>query len=188
MFFHGIVVEIFRHLVGAESPDKGKAREIMQASLAQLRRLLFVQRYRYDGPPFNSTTIGSIHILTYALLEDLAKSTSVDPEASFYLVMCAESMKKYGDAFPEIHKILHSLLAKAREKSAHLPYEVAVIFEELDARLFNRTRITASASRYPVNVQIAITDPSGAEMEDLIKATYSIDLNPEVEEREDLEN
>lgn len=179
MFYHGIIIKVLRPFVGIDFPAQEQAREIMKASLAQLRRLLVLHRHRYDGPPFNSTTIGSVHILTSSLFEDLARTESIDRETAFYLVLCSEVMKKYGDIFPAVHKILYNLIAKARQSSTHLPEEIDTIFQELSGRLSQMEAAGPGLSRCPIDVQIAITDPHGVAMEDLVKATYTLEMNSE---------
>ncbi|KAK8117899.1 uncharacterized protein PG998_006180 [Apiospora kogelbergensis] len=153
-FFHGIMVQLFRPFANFDFPDQANAKAITQASLSQMRRIIYTQRYRYGGPPFSSTTVGSIHLFTSSLLEELAKSDDVDPHARFYLVLAAEEMKRCGNAFPFIYKVLHQLLSKARSDGTRLPPDLDDMFDDLEARL----------------------DQSGAETDDLIDATYKLQL------------
>ncbi|KAI0127424.1 hypothetical protein BJ170DRAFT_694222 [Xylariales sp. AK1849] len=176
MFYHGVVIQVFREFTGVRSSFQNRARELMQASLSQLRRLLVIQRYRYDGPPYSCTTIGSVHVLTFALVEDLAKSESVNPEASFYLILCAEAMKKYGDSFPAVRNLLRRLLSNAEKRYTNMPEEVHSIFQELDARLFGGKHDDYVPLSYPLDIQIGLTDRTGVEIEEAVKATFTIDL------------
>jgi hypothetical protein len=85
MIYHAIVIEAFRpfrdlktHLPSTSSepapPPTSIARQIIEASLAQLRRLFYIQRYRYGGPPVPGLIANPIHILASALLEDLREA------------------------------------------------------------------------------------------------------------------
>ncbi|KAK7937463.1 uncharacterized protein PG986_014331 [Apiospora aurea] len=66
---------------------------------------------------------GSIHLFTSSILEELAKSGDVDPHA-VHPVLAAEEMKRCGDTFPFIHKVLHQLFTKARSDSTQLPTDL----------------------------------------------------------------
>ena len=55
-------------------PPTSIARQIIEASLSQLRRLFYIQRYRYGGPPVSGLLASPIHTLASALLEDLLEA------------------------------------------------------------------------------------------------------------------
>ncbi|KAK7960450.1 hypothetical protein PG988_011664 [Apiospora saccharicola] len=183
-FFHGIMVQLFRPFANFVFPGQANAKAVTQASLLQMRRIIYTQRYRYGGPPFSSTTVGSIHLFTSSLLEELAKSEDVDPHARFYLVLAAEEMKRCGDAFPFIHKVLHQLLSKARSDGTRLPPDLDDMFDDLEARLSGHTRLEIFPQKYPIIFRIGISDQTGGETDDLIDATYRLrlgDSEPQVD-------
>ncbi|KAI1871490.1 uncharacterized protein JN550_004484 [Neoarthrinium moseri] len=177
MFYHGIIIGIYRPFTEAQCLMKRLARETMQASSSQLMRLLYIQRYRFDGPPFTSMTIGSVHILTFSLFEELAKAEDVGPETSFYLVLCAEAMKQYGDAYAAVHKLLYDLIGKAKRGGRTIPEGIDLIFKDLETRLSRRDIDGDAYKKCPIDIQIAITDPSGSRVQDMVKATYSLDAD-----------
>jgi hypothetical protein len=101
------------------------------AGADELQRLLFIQRYRYDGlPSCNPTSMGSVHILAVTLFEDLGRRRQpLDCEAARHLVLCAHVMKRYGDVFPAMYAVLHGLIATAcRQAVVALPDEIDAIF------------------------------------------------------------
>ncbi|KAK7990593.1 hypothetical protein PG990_014873 [Apiospora arundinis] len=175
-FFHGIMVQLFRPFANFDFPGQDNAKAVTQASLSQMRRIIYTQRYRYGGPPFSSTTVGSIHLFTSSLLEELAKSEDVDPHARFYLVLAAEEMKRCGDSFPFIHKVLHQLLSKARSDGTRLPPDLDDMFDDLEARLSGHMRLEIFPQKYPIVFRIGISDQGGGETDDLIDATYKLRL------------
>lgn len=175
-FFHAIMVQLFRPFANFDFPGQADAKAVTQASLSQMRRIIYTQRYRYGGPPFSSTTVGSIHLFTSSLLEELAKSEDVDPHARFYLVLAAEEMKRCGDSFPFIHKVLHQLLSKARSDGTRLPPDLDDMFDDLEARLSGHTRLAIFPQKYPILFRIGISDQAGGETDDLIDATYRLQL------------
>jgi len=176
MFYHGIIAKAFRPFAGDDFPYREQAESLIKASSTQLRRLLHVQRHRFDGPPFNATTIGSVHVLTLSLLEGLARSEEVDGETSFDLVVAAEAMKRYGEAFPAIHKSLHRLLEGASRHHAELPHELKLILEELSARFFGRDMTDGEEEFLPIDLQIGMTDHSGGGIEKLVNVTHRFKL------------
>ncbi|KAI8627220.1 hypothetical protein F5Y19DRAFT_477789 [Xylariaceae sp. FL1651] len=177
MFYHGILARVFRPFIGNSCPHQESARTVMKASLNQLKHLLCIQRHHFDGPPFNATTIGSVHILTFPLLEDMARSDDVDPETSFHLVLAAEAMKKYTEAFPAIRKTLHALLEGASRQQKKLPREIQIILEELSARSSSYDQTESDENRRPIDLQVAITDHEGKDIEELVKVTYGLQLD-----------
>jgi hypothetical protein len=183
MFYHGIVAKAFRPFTGKNCPYREPAKAMMKASVAQLKRLLYIQRYHFDGPPFNATTIGSVHILTFSLLEELARSQEVDRETSFDLILALQAMKKYGEAFPAIHKILQRLLERASRRHPELPPELKLVLEELGARYFGPDETNSGSGSesetdlLPIDFQIAMTDHSENDIEELIQVTYGLKLD-----------
>ncbi|KAK7937323.1 uncharacterized protein PG986_014191 [Apiospora aurea] len=175
-FFHAIMVQLFRPFANFDFPGQANAKAVTQASLSQMRRIIYTQRYRYGGPPFSSTTVGSIHLFTSSLLEELAKSDDVDPHARFYLVLAAEEMKRCGDAFPFIHKVLHQLLSEARSDGTRLPPDLDDMFDDLEARLSGHTRLAIFPQKYPIVFRLGISDQVGGETDDIINATYRLRL------------
>jgi hypothetical protein len=176
MFYHGIIVKAFRPFASGDFPYREQAGSLIKASSLQLRRLLYVQRHRFDGPPFNATTVGSVHVLTFSLLEELARSEEVDGETSFDLVVAAEAMKKYGEAFPAIHKSLHRLLEGASRHHVALPHELKLILEEMSARFFGRDMTDDEEECLPIDLQVGMTDHRGRGIEELVKVTYRLKL------------
>ncbi|KAI1813727.1 hypothetical protein GGS20DRAFT_586237 [Poronia punctata] len=178
MFYHGIVAKAFRPFTGADFLYQEQASSVLEASLTQLRRILYVQRHRFDGPPFNATTIGSVHVLTFSLLEGLARSDEVDRETSFDMVLAAESMKKYGEAFPAIKKSLHRLLEGASRRHAELPHELKLILEELSARFFSSDLPNDDEGYFPIDLQVGMTDQHGRGIAELVNVTYRLKVGP----------
>ena len=101
---------MFRPFAHADFRQQLPARDIMLASMSQMRRILYIQRHQYDGPPFSSATAGSFRAFTSEILEQLARWDGMDNHARFYLILAAEAMERHGEGFPLIHKAIHELL------------------------------------------------------------------------------
>ncbi|KAF2647779.1 hypothetical protein K491DRAFT_671684 [Lophiostoma macrostomum CBS 122681] len=91
MIYHSVVIEAFRPFrtlrttplsTSSEplAPPTSIARQIMDASLTQLRRLFYIQRHRYGGPPLPGLLAMPLHILASALLEDLAEAQGLQTQ------------------------------------------------------------------------------------------------------------
>ncbi|KAK8013755.1 hypothetical protein PG991_009348 [Apiospora marii] len=175
-FFHAIMVQLFRAFASFDFPRQAEAKTVTQASMSQMRRLVYTQRYRYDGPPFSSATVGSVHVFTSSLLEELAKASDVDGHARFYLVLAAEEMKRCGESFPFTHKILHQLLSKARSDGTQLPADLDTMFDDLEARLLGHDRLEVFPQHYPIVFRMGISGHDGGDRDDLVDATYNLRL------------
>lgn len=173
LFYHAFIVQAFRPFAGDNDESGRMARELTDASLCQLQRLLYIQQHRYGGPPLVSGISSPIHILFFSLLDSMSKSDAPDPEVEFYLLLCANAMKQIGECFPSIRLVLHSLLATAKQRIAKLPEAIEAVFLEVDAQLFSRITIEEIHSRYPIDLEVALTDPEKVTTEVLIKAAYA---------------
>ncbi|KAK8137625.1 hypothetical protein PG984_003118 [Apiospora sp. TS-2023a] len=110
-----------------------------------------------QAPPFSLTTIGSVHIFTSSLFKELAKSSDIYSHARFYLILAAEEIRRYGELFPFIHKVLHQLLSKARSDGTQLPPDLNDIFDNRDARLLGHARLELFPQDYSIAFRMGIS-------------------------------
>ncbi|KAM0321360.1 hypothetical protein ACHAQA_010162 [Verticillium albo-atrum] len=74
VYFHAAVVELFDPYRHDDTTPGVLARYMADPSLAQLRRLLYIQRYQYGGPPQASTTTHQIRVLAVDLHERISQA------------------------------------------------------------------------------------------------------------------
>lgn len=155
----------------------------MLASMSQMRRILYIQRHQYDGPPFSSATAGSFRAFTSEILEQLARWDGVDSHARFYLVLAAEAMERHGQGFPLIHQAIHELLNRTFAGVHFVPHEVGEMFRQLDSRLSGHSQLKDLPSEYPIEFRMGIPGPGDIQTNGMITATYNLTLRDEEEER-----
>ena len=173
---------MFRPFAHADFSQQLSARDTMLASMAQMRRILYIQRHQYDGPPFSSATAGSFRAFTSEILEQLARWDGVDSHARFYLILAAAAMERHGQGFPLIHQAIHELLTRTLAGAHVVPHEVAEIFRQLDSRLSGHSQLKEFPSEYPIEFTMGVPSPGDSVASDLITATYNLTLRGEEEE------
>lgn len=172
---------MFRPLAHADFREQLLARNTMLASMSQMRRILYIQRHQYDGPPFSSATAGSFRAFTSEVLEQLARGDGVDGHARFYLILAAEAMERHGRAFPLIHKAIHELLTRTLAGAHVVSHEVAEMFRQLDSRLSGHSQLKDFPSEYPIEFRMGIPGPGDSGTTGLITATYNLTLRDDEE-------
>jgi hypothetical protein len=104
------------------------ARDIADALLAQLRRLLYIQRYRYGGPPQASTTMHPIRVLAVDLLERISQAAGQEyEECEFYIILCVNALMQMSACYPVTKGILRDLVDRADAAGVRLPEAVLAV-------------------------------------------------------------
>jgi hypothetical protein len=167
MYFHTAVVELFDPFRRYDTASGAFARNIADASMAQLRRLLYIQRYRYGGPPQASTTMHSIRVLAVDLLERISRAAGqADEECEFYIILCVDALMQVSSCYPFTKGILRDLVSRADAAGVRLPEEVLALFRGIGEACFHRpvTMIEEGRAHLSIDVLMAETDPSEAVM------------------------
>lgn len=172
---------MFRPFAHTDFVHQSPAKEIMLASMFQMRRILYIQRHQYDGLPLNPATAGSFRVFASEILEHLARSEDVDSHARFYLILAVEEMKRYKQGLPLIHKAVHELLNRALTIPHIVPHEMGEMFRQLVSQLSGYSQLKDFPNEYPIKFKMGISGPSGSVSDDLITATYNLTLRDEDE-------
>lgn len=180
MYFHMAVVDLFEPFRQDEGSSGALARSVSDASFAQLRRLLYIQRYRYGGPPQSSTTLHPIHVLAVDLLERITQADGQEEqtEAEFYVILCIDALMQLSASFPVTKSILRSVVEGADAAGVHLPEEVLGMFRGVGEAYFRWPKTTSEAGQeyFSMDLEMAVADPSEAVMGWLEKAAARLKL------------
>jgi hypothetical protein len=180
MYFHTAVVDLFEPFRRAESDSGGLAHEVSDASFSQLRRLLYIQRYRFGGPPQSSTTLHPVRVLTIDLLERISQGDgqSEDDETEFYVILCIDALMRLSACFPVTKAILRGVVEGADMVGMRLPEEVLAMFRGVGEAYFRRpTAVSETGSdQSPMDLDTPVADPSEAVMEWLEEAAGRLKL------------
>lgn len=179
MFFHTAVVDLFGRFSQDDGSSGALGREVTDASLAQLRRLLYIQRYRFGGAPQSSTTLYPIRLLTADLLERIALAEGrSEEEAEFYLILCMDALLQLSACYPATKTILRDVVERADAVGIRLPEEVLTMLRSVGEAYFRRPAAMNDAARgqFDLDLEMAMSDPSEAVMEWLEQAAGRLRL------------
>lgn len=181
MFYHFTVIELFQPFIREESSTGSLAREMTAASLAHLRRILYIQRFRYGGPPLTSAIIHPIHVLARDLVERLARATEPDAEAEFYAVLCVDALTQISACYPVTNGVLRDLVGRVGtpEASDRLAPELLGALRGVEGGSFSAregARRREARERREMYLEMAVANPRRDVMNWLEDATGELRL------------
>lgn len=181
MLFHATVIDVFTPILRSPSNAGALARDMTSASLAQLRRILYVQRYRYGGPPLTSAVVHAVHVLAKDLVERLIRAKNTDGESEFYLVLAIDTLMQISTCYPMARSILRGLVDRVNSAEARgrLPPEVVSMFRGVEEAFFVKPTKPQPRARelYALDLEMAVTDPSRIVMDWLESAAGGMKLS-----------
>ena len=176
MWFHASIIQLFRPFAIADEQstpemDGNFARDILAASLNQLKHLVIV--FKYTFPRASCAIlwhIALLHVANWALYD------TANPEWRAYFLLCIDSYTDLFVGFRISGAIAKSLLSMALRLGVIESSEARVLVEQVYSSVIHHTGLERMGSGLVVDLNLALIDHTAAQLDTLCEDFDNIQL------------